>query len=234
MTHLQNGSCIINASLPSGEEVFAWHCTAGFTYFSYRTSQMHLVLDTHWRACISNWQKVGNGKHHTHTSKADVPGMLSMPGMELPKTHILFWARRDPPRSSPSWLWDKACRSTLQNSTSPELHVNYKVYLFQEECIPFNWDRVPCISHVPSGQSCDWGHFLRFVDTEQLTVQQSPPINRTAYLLSPAAHRHTHTHFSNIYARAAFISKCWCVKCHTSFLGLQAIFPSLLPWRTGT
>lgn len=33
---------------------------------------------------------------------------------------------------------------------------------------------------------------------EWLTVQQSPPINRTAYLLSPAAHRHIHTFLTSM------------------------------------
>lgn len=34
----------------------------------------------------------------------------------------------------------------------------------------------------------------------------------------------SHTHISNILAWVAFISKCWCVKYHTSFLGLCVIF----------
>lgn len=158
MTHLQNGSCQL--TFWGGGFCLALHCRlylfllrkftdASCTRYELKSLHFKFARSGKWktpRTHTHKWCRCSGDAKHVRDGAA--------------RNHILFWARMGPPRSSPSWLRDKACRSTLQNSTSPELHINYKMYLFQEECIPLNWDRVPGISHVPSRQSCGWGHFL--------------------------------------------------------------------------
>lgn len=223
------------ASLPFGEEVFAWHCTAGFTCFSYGSSQMHLVLDMNWRACILNLQEVGNGKHHvhTHTSGADVPEMLSMSGMELPET-ISF--------SELGWV--------LQGAVPPDCGTRpvdplYRIQLVLSctltiKCICFKKNAYLSIgTEFQASPMCQAGRAvagaISYVPCWHGVVDCAAVATNKSHCVSlVTSSTQTHTHFSNIYAWAAFISKCWCVKCHTSFLGLWAIFPSLLPWKTGT